>query len=212
VLLSTNDAQSELTPSEGEWPLREALLHIVNAERTFFAINDYGLKRARTDRALPPELSDEDWEAFWTGDRFEQDAKDGPVSTLMAYYEQLHWRVLDAFADIADEELDTPVFFWESQPMTLRFRLHRFNSHLRQHTIQIEKGQSALGLGLGEARRLLRLVFAALAQVEGVLIGMPTFGQEERDELATQISQRLEEVLLVVGSAIKIEQLDQPSE
>ncbi len=46
-----------------------------------------------------------------------------------------------------------------------------FESHLRQHTIQADKALVALGLASGEVRRLVRLVYAGLAEVLGLLIG-----------------------------------------
>ncbi len=40
--------------------------------------------------------------------------------------------------------------------MDLRFRLHRFATHLREHTIQIEKALDDLWLRPGDAPRAIR--------------------------------------------------------
>jgi hypothetical protein len=50
--------------------------------------------------------------------------------------------------------------------MPLRFRLHRFEEHLRQHTIQIDKTLVGIGKPPTEAHRLVRNVYNALADVE----------------------------------------------
>jgi hypothetical protein len=75
-----------------------------------------------------------------------------------------------------------------------RFRLHRFDSHLRQHTVQVEKTLVALGRGPSEARRLLRLIHAALAEVEGATIGAPDAGAAVCAYTATAISARADDI------------------
>jgi hypothetical protein len=90
--------------------------------------------------------------------------------------------------------------FWETQPMSLRFRLHRFDSHLRQHTIQMEKTRQMLGLPHPEALRLWRMIYAALAEVEGAGLGSGGLGYEDCEALAEEIhARRLEIVKIVQG-------------
>jgi len=40
-----------------------------------------------------------------------------------------------------------------------------------QHTVQIDKTLVALGLMPSESKQLLRRIYAALAEVEGIMIG-----------------------------------------
>jgi hypothetical protein len=49
--------------------------------------------------------------------------------------------------------------------MPIRFRLHRFEEHLRQHTIQLDKTLAAIRPPT-EAHRLVRNIYNALADVE----------------------------------------------
>jgi hypothetical protein len=51
-----------------------------------------------------------------------------------------------------------------------------------------------LGLPPTEAQSLLRLIFAALADVDGALIGAPESGESSRAELADKIMERGEEI------------------
>lgn len=173
ILLGVSDLQAEQAPAEGEWPLRSALLHIVEAERAFFAITAYSIESERANDGRPLEMSDEAWESFWVGDTFRQLKEAGSFSEILAYYDLLHLRILTALEGITEAELDAPVVFWERQPMPVRFRLGRFTSHLRQHTIQMEKSLPLLNLMPNEARRLLRLIYQALAEVEGCTFGAP---------------------------------------
>jgi len=194
VVLGVTDEQAVQLPAEGEWPLRTVLRHFVKAEGTFFAITNYALERARANDGRPLALSDEGWEAFWAGDPYKALAESGSFSEILAYYRGLHKRVLEAFAGVSDSELDEPVVFWESQPMPVRFRLHRFESHLRQHTIQMDKALVALGLASGEARRLVRMVYAGLAEVQGLLIGAGQIGVHACADLAAEIDRHTDEI------------------
>jgi hypothetical protein len=81
--------------------------------------------------------------------------------------------------------------FWDGQK-PIRFRLHRFEAHMIQHTIQVDKTIEWLGRGPTEARRLLRVLYRDLAAVE--MLSAPGFGQEERDEVAKTIADRANEI------------------
>ena len=50
---------------------------------------------------------------------------DGPFDDLRAYHRALHERVLREFVGIGEDELEAPSTYWETEPMSLRFRLHR---------------------------------------------------------------------------------------
>jgi hypothetical protein len=114
-----------------------------------------------------------------------------PLAELPPYYDRHHAHVVTVFASLSAEELDGLSFYWENEPYPLRFRLHRFDSHLRQHTIQIDKTLAALGLAPNETRRLLRLIYAALAEVEGLLIGFEKTDAAVLEAAAQVITTRL---------------------
>jgi len=199
VLLGVNGELAEQKPAEGEWSLRQTLPHIIQAERSFFAITLYGLERQRSQDARPLEMSDARWEAFWAEDEFPALKDTADFSTLLAYYDQLHNRVLHAFRDVNETELQAPTVFWEEKPMPIDFRLHRFDSHLRQHTIQMENILAQLKAEPSEARRLLRLIYAALAEVEGSCLGTETIGETQQQNLVEEIQQRTAEVKAAIS-------------
>lgn len=200
LLLGIDDDLAMQEPAEGEWPLSNVLVHMIQAEGTFFAIVYYTLERQRSTDASPLEMPDEAWDAFWASDPFEQLKEKGRFSELLAYYDQLHHRVLKAFAGIKDDELQLPVVFWESTPMPVRFRLHRFDSHMRQHTIQVQKTLDMLGRRPNEARRLLRLIYNALAKVESTRLGDDKSGEEDCQKLASQLMARTKEIELLISN------------
>jgi hypothetical protein len=197
VILGASDETGVTAPADGEWSLREVLVHIIDAERTFFAINLNALIYVRAQGGSPPEITDEVWDRFWVGDSFANMKDSAPVSTLMAYYENLHSRVIEEFSDTSDAELHTAVIFWESNAMPLDFRLHRFDAHLRQHTIQAEKTLLAVMGAPNEAKRLVRIVFAALAEVEGILIGSDGIGEADQVSVTDRIARCTAEIAAV---------------
>ena len=119
---------------------------------------------------------------------------DGPLADMQSYYEAFHKGVLREFADISEDELVAPSMYWEGYEMSLRFRLHRFDSHLRQHVVQIDKTLGSIGQSPKEAKRLLRLIYTALAEVEGATIGAWGVGAELRHEVADRIAARAAEI------------------
>jgi hypothetical protein len=169
--------------------------HIVAAELGFFVVVKYALDRRRSGDGGPAEIPDEAWDAIGGLDEASfQALVDGPFADIQAYHETLHDRVLREFAGIRDEELAAPSLYWEGYEMSLRFRLHRFDSHLRQHTVQVDKTLEAVAGPPNEAKRLLRLIYGALAEAEGATIGAWEVGRELRREVAEAISARAEEI------------------
>ena len=119
---------------------------------------------------------------------------DRPAGELLAYHTDLHRRILAEFCLIRETEIDLPSFYWEDEPYPLRFRLGRFESHLRQHTIQIDKTLTALGRLPGEPLRLVRMVYAALAEAEGARLGAESLGAELVTDTAAKIAGWVREI------------------
>jgi hypothetical protein len=122
------------------------------------------------------------------------------IPGIMAFYDSLHKRVLRELTDIKGFELEAESLWWEGTPFTVEFRLHRLDAHLRQHTVQIEKTLASLGELPSEARRLLRLIYAALADVDSIIIGDWGVGKAQRRELAAKISVRADEIAAIIDS------------
>jgi len=105
----------------------------------------------------------------------------------------MHPQVIDEFINITDEELDLPAAFWEETRFPIRHRLHRFEAHFIQHTVQIDKTLVAINQSPSESKRLIRYLFAALAEVNANLIGENN-SQEGCAKLAKSINSRIMEI------------------
>jgi hypothetical protein len=116
---------------------------------------------------------------------------------ILAYYGAWHRRVLRDLVDIKGLELDAQSKWWEDEPMTVEFRLHRFDSHLRQQIIQVEKTLDRLEIHPNESKRLLRWVYNALSQVENATIGEWSIGENEIEKQIKILTERLKSVQAV---------------
>ncbi len=202
VLLGVGDGQYGQEPASGEWPLRYVLGHMAGTERHFFALVHYGLMRQRDGKQRPSRLPDGETERLLgTTDDLQDIMENYGYPELWAAFTQLHNHALDEFAGISDAELQGPSLWWEGAEYPLQHRLHRFEAHLRQHTVQAEQTLAAIGHTPNEARRLLRLVFNALAEVEGLLIGAPDLLMADRQALAAVIQARTAAVVEVTAQA-----------
>jgi hypothetical protein len=182
----------DLPPAEDHWPLRRVLQHIIDADRAFLTLIWVGLEQQQA--GLPPSYPEMSQMEAVVGSRsaFKQMMRNETLSGIFDYYEGLHLRILADLAALSDDALRSRSRFWEKEPQTAAYRLLRMDAHLRQHTVQAEKTLVAVGWPLTEARRLLRLVYNALADVEGAGIGTGDLGDAERQVVAEVIAGRAE--------------------
>jgi hypothetical protein len=165
------DAALDTPPQEGEWPLRTILDHLVEADLGFLVTIRNGLDHLRA--GTPPRLpgSDEQWLALAEVDEPAwRAAFDGSLDDIRAFHRASRDRIVERFAGLTDDELAATSPFWDGERPN-RFRLGRFESHLRQHTIQTEKAVQAINGAPREVERLLRLLARATGDLEAAAIG-----------------------------------------
>ena len=94
----------------------------------------------------------------------------GSLDDIRAFHRASRDHIVGRFAELPDDELDAVSRFWDGERPN-RFRLGRFESHLRQHTIQAEKAVQAIIGAPREVERLLRLLARATGDLEAAAIG-----------------------------------------
>lgn len=194
-LIGVEEEFEDISPSAEEWSIRKALAHGIAADLGFYVVVRYALDRHRSVDGRPPEISKDAWDLISGIDEDDyRSLMDSTLARLKTFHGDLHERILSEFAGVSDAELELPSTYWEDEEMSLRFRLHRFESHLRQHTIQINKTLAKLGQSPNEARRLLVLIYSALAECEGKCIGAASVGEGMRGEVAESISKTVDEI------------------
>jgi hypothetical protein len=126
-------------------------------------------------------------------EKFDALTTDAPLERMQDYHRKFHPEIVQEFSSITDEELELPSVMWEDIHFPIRHRLHRYEAHLIQHTVQVDKTLAAIGQLPSETKRLTRHLFAALAEVDANLIGTDNFG-EECLPLAKEVNERTAEI------------------
>jgi len=162
ALAGTSEAELDAKPPDEQWPIREVLAHVLGTEQAFLASIELALEAARAGRRSEPD------EDAWRSKRRPAEDPSGSRADALNALFRSHTTILRALEGVADTELATPSWFWEDKGYPIRFRMHRFEEHLRQHTIQVDKTLVALGHPPTEAERLVRNLYNALAGTESV--------------------------------------------
>lgn len=203
VLLGVSDLDLNRSPFEGEWHLRGTIEHIMRIAVSYNAVIGYARQRYQNN-SLPPRMSELDFNqvceqnlAPYSLSRGEH--IDGGLVDLLQCFDNLQQHIIDSMLSIPDSELSVGSMWWESYAQSIRFRLHRFEAHMRQHTIQVEKILAAIGYQVTEGRLLVRGMYNALGEVEGVLIGADISADSQK-LTAEQISARAQEVAAVFSN------------
>jgi len=195
ALLGLSPEDAERAPADGEWPVRRVYAHILGAEINFTITVRYALEKHRAGTWTPERMSDED-EYRLAGMSEEQyrALSRGPLEEMLAYHREFHRATIEEFSKITDTELDLPSTFWEETRFPIRHRLHRYEAHFAQHTVQIDKTLAAIGQAPSESKRLVRKIQAALAEAEGLLIGVEKTDDTAILATASSISERTREI------------------
>lgn len=198
AIFGLSEVDSNRAPSEGEWSVREAYAHMLGADIGFSIVVRYALEGHRAGTWTPERMSDEDENriAGMSEEEFQTLVK-GPFEGMLAYHRKFHPAIIKEFSEVTDQELDLPSAFWEETRFPIRHRLHRYEAHIVQHTVQIDKTLVAIGLAPSETKRLIRYLFAALAEVDANLIGKDDI-QEGCTTLAKAINSRTAEIKSVL--------------
>ncbi len=169
LLLGIEQDDFEAIPAEGEWPLRRVIAHAVDADIGFYAVVSETLKALRAGDEPPRKPAEDIWDGIVGMPITDFDGMlERDVHGVLAFHHAHHARILAEFSAITDDEIESPSYYWEKSSYTLRFRLGRFESHLRQHNIQLAKTRASIGRPPTESQRLLMLLYAALAEVENL--------------------------------------------
>jgi hypothetical protein len=194
VIFGLSEEDAERAPAEGEWSVRRAYAHIFSADINFSIVIRHALENHRAGKWTPERMSDED-ETRLAGISDEEFTAltHGSLEGMLTYHRGLHPKLVQEFSNITDVELELPSAFWEETRFPIRHRLHRYEAHLIQPTVQIDKTLIAIGQAPSETKRLIRYLFSALAEVEANLIGENNL-QEECLQLAKTINSRTMEI------------------
>lgn len=195
AVAGVSNEDAELAPAEGEWSVKRAYAHILGTDLGFSAVVRYALEGHRANNWTPSRIPEEEYPRLYgLSEQQYDELMKGPFDGMLAFHPELHFRIIDEFSNITNEELDLPAAFWEETRFPIRHRLHRYEAHVAQHTVQIDKTLVSIGQPPTESKRLLRKIFAALAEAEGMMIGTQIMNDAAILATASSISERTKEI------------------
>jgi hypothetical protein len=155
LLAGIGDDLLDVPPAEGEWSLRTTLAHAIEVERSYRANTQHALVRRDSE---PLKLS--------ADRRPKPDPADtsGGVLDIVAAFATRRAETDAALAGLDADQMIRPSQWGPYDVMhqvDVRFRLHRFASHIVEHSVQCEKTVAALGVTLNDPRAVARAIGAA---------------------------------------------------
>lgn len=154
LLAGIDDVLLDRAPAEGEWTVRETMVHAISVERSYRANTQHALvRREEEPLTLPAER------------RPQPDPADtaGGVLDILAAFAARRAETDAALVGLDEGQL-VRASKWGpydiSYGVDVRFRLHRFASHIVEHTVQCEKTMEALGITLNDPRAVVRAIGA----------------------------------------------------
>jgi hypothetical protein len=162
------DTAWDADPGGGEWTIRATLAHLIGSQRSYGVTTAWWLEQAHAaaDPDLPASVPD---------------AIDAELPTDEAEGEGTPAEIrerLDLVLDRSSERLsglppDRLAYGarWSGFAVDIAFRLGRWSSHIREHTVQVEKTLVMLDHRPTEVDRLIRLILAAWGRAEATVYG-----------------------------------------
>jgi hypothetical protein len=166
VLTSLGDGDLDREPGGDEWTIRQTLAHIVNAQRAYAWYTAWWL--ARAGQPLLPQVPDDALPEFPD----EESEGRGSLAEIRSRLDSILDLAIGRFGALGDAELAVPAR-WSGYALTVGFRLGRWASHLREHTIQVDKTLLMIGRSTREVDRLVRLLLNAYGDLEAAVFGLP---------------------------------------
>lgn len=168
--------------------------HVINGQRAYAWGSAWWLEQAIDASApdRPPSIPDHVYETL--PDEATTEAA-GTVEDLRVRLDDILDLSTERYAGLPDDRLELAAR-WAGFPVTIGFRFGRWSSHLREHTIQIEKTFAMVGHVPTEPARLVRNLLAAYGRAESV-----AFGRTRADAAVDRIAAGAAEARQAVRSA-----------
>ena len=152
-------------PGGGEWSVRQTLGHIVGTQRSYGQYSAWYLSRAAQPDAgqVPPE-------GTMPNEPDEGAEGQGELGEIRARLDGLLDAATEQFAPLDAAALGVPGR-GSDLPVTIDFRLGRIASHIREHTIQVDKTLAMTSRTATETERLARLAGSTYGRLEATVFG-----------------------------------------
>ena len=172
ILVQLPDAAWDADPGGGEWTLRQTLGHIIGGQRGYAAATAWWQAQGLPVDANLPTARPNVYEALPS----DEEEEAGTPNELRARLDEVLDRSTERLAGLPPDRLAYGTR-WVGFALDIGFRLGRWSSHIREHTVQVEKTLVMIGQTPTEVDRLIRLILAAWGQAEAVVYGSVDGGE-----------------------------------
>jgi hypothetical protein len=154
-------------PGDKQWTVRRTLAHAIGGQRGYAAVTAWWQAQGLpADSNLPTARPSMIYDALPSD---EQEGAGTPAE-IRARLDEVVDRSAERLAGLPAERLAFGTR-WMDFAIDIGFRIGRWSSHLREHTIQVEKTLVMLGHTPTEVDRLIRLILAEWGRAEAVVYG-----------------------------------------
>lgn len=170
LLLPLPDLAWDADPGDEEWTVRQTIAHVIQGQRYYGVGIGWWQGQAYSDEVptLPPMTP----EVVYEGLPNEEDEGAGTPSEVRDRLGDVLDRSSAALGGLPAERLGFGSR-WSGFAVDIDFRLGRWSSHIREHTVQVEKTLAMIDHRRTENDRLVRLILAAWGCAEAVVYGAP---------------------------------------
>jgi uncharacterized damage-inducible protein DinB len=167
VLAALTDADLDADPGGGEWTIRQTMAHIIGGQRGYAWGSAYWISVRDEPKPEGPRRAPDHLFASMPED--EEEAT-GTLAEVRQKLDDIVDAASSRFATLSTDEMDS-AGGWYGFPVTVRFRMWRWPSHIEEHTVQVEKTLDMLSHRATEVERLVRLNARALGRLEALVFG-----------------------------------------
>ena len=167
VLEGLSDPTWDADPGNAEWTVRQTLGHVIASQRGYAVFTAWWIQQALPADSVNLPTVPDSLDALLPSE--DEEGAGTPLEVRQRLDEVID-HATERMAYLPPEQLAYAAR-WSGFPVDVGFRQARWASHLREHTIQVEKTLTMLGHEPTEVHRLIRLVLAAWGRAESVVFG-----------------------------------------
>jgi hypothetical protein len=167
VLAGLSDSDLDADPGGGEWTVRQTMAHIIGGQRGYAWGSAYWISVRHEPKPEGPRRAPD--ELFVSMPEDDQEAT-GTLADVRQKLDDVVDAVSSRFATLTTDEMDSAAG-WYGFPVTVRFRMWRWPSHIEEHTVQVEKTLDMINHRRTEVERLVRLNARAMGRLEALVFG-----------------------------------------
>jgi hypothetical protein len=199
-LLAGLEAETlDADPGGGEWTIRQTLGHIVAGQRSYGWFTGWWLSQADADPwpdRVPEDLADR------LPDEHGPEMA-GSITEIRARLDTVLDDTAARLGGLDDDALGARAR-WSGVRVTVGFRVGRWSSHIREHTIQVEKTLALLGRAPSEPERIARRVLEAYGRLEAAVFARPAAVMAAADDRGRTVAEAFADIEALSAAATSV--------